>query len=307
MAILLQSRSRPPVTEDILATTAHELRLPLSHIKGFVTTLRRTDVEWDAETRTEFLAEIELEADRLAQLVESLLEEHPQHGGKQLSENLALTHPASVVQGALHRVRGLLGERPLRIAMESALPSVRMNASQMERVLANLTLNAIKYSPPGTAIGVSARITEIGELEFSVEDEGPGVPSEDRERIFEPFVRRLTDDHSDVPGHGLGLAICQSIVLAHGGHILVSDRNGGGARFSVFLPTQLHAVELDTNHARKDGSNDSAKHSGSRRRSADAKAPRRELEGERIRGSVGYGWYGGCETHRGAHLQLAAP
>ncbi len=114
MTIRLQStlRSLPPSTEEILATTAHELRLPLSHIKGFVTTLRRTDVEWDAETRGEFLAEIELEADRLARLVDELctprsaaergLEEHPQHGGKQLSENLALTHPASVVQGALH-------------------------------------------------------------------------------------------------------------------------------------------------------------------------------------------------------------
>ncbi len=68
MTIRLRSRSRPPSTEDILATTAHELRLPLSHIKGFVSTLRRTDVEWDTETRTELLADIGLEADRLALL-----------------------------------------------------------------------------------------------------------------------------------------------------------------------------------------------------------------------------------------------
>ncbi len=80
----------------------------------------------------------------------------------------------------------------------------------MERVLANLLHNAIKYSPPDTAVGVSARITKDGELELWVEDEGTGVPAEDRERIFEPFFRKRTTEHSNVPGHGLGLAICQS-------------------------------------------------------------------------------------------------
>src|ERR1700716_3140348 len=92
-----------PCTEKILAATAHELRLPLSHIKGFVTSLRRTDVEWDDETRSEFLAEIDVETDRLARLVESLLATGTPDGIIGPRPDLVFSHPASVVGGALHR------------------------------------------------------------------------------------------------------------------------------------------------------------------------------------------------------------
>ena len=105
----------------------------------------------------------------------------------------------------------------------------------MERVLANLLQNAVKYSPPGTPIGISARVNDGGELELAVEDDGPGVPAEDRGRIFEPFFRRETS----VAGHGLGLAISQSIILAHGGRLEVTERLGGGARFTALLPMRM--------------------------------------------------------------------
>jgi signal transduction histidine kinase len=233
-----------PSTEEILAATAHELRLPLSHIKGFVSSLRRTDVQWDDETRNEFIADIEQETDRLAELVELLLAPRVPDGRDTPGADLSSTQPASVVAGALHRIGALFGQRPLRIDIPLTLPAVRMNANQMERVLTNLLENAIKYSPEGSAIGVSARITEHGELELSVEDEGTGIPAKDRERIFEPFFRRQPARQSVASGHGLGLAICQSIVLAHGGRIQVSDARGGGARFSVFLPAQVRADQL---------------------------------------------------------------
>jgi two-component system, OmpR family, sensor histidine kinase KdpD len=228
-----------PGTGEILAATAHELRLPLSHIKGFVSSLRRTDVEWDDTTRSEFIADIDLETDRLAELVDSLLGARTPDGSYTPGAHLAFTDPASVVQGALHRIRGSFAERTLRLDVQPSLPSVPMDASQMERVLANLIQNAVKCSPPATPIGISARITDDAELELSVEDEGPGIRPEDRERIFEPFFRMRTAGQSEVSGHGLGLAICQSIVRAHSGRIRVGNRRGGGARFSVFLPTQL--------------------------------------------------------------------
>jgi two-component system sensor histidine kinase KdpD len=237
--------------EEILAATAHELRLPLSHIKGFVTSLCRTDIEWDAETRTEFLADIDRETDRLAEIVDTLLAARTPNGGHKPDPEVAITHPATIVQGALHRIRGLLEGRPLQIDVPPCLPSVRMDASQMERVLANLIQNAIKYSPASTPIGISARITEHGELVLSVEDEGPGVRAQDRERIFEPFVRDQSAAQSEVSGHGLGLAICQSIVLAHGGRIEVDDRPDAGARFSVFLPAPVRARRMTSNHLTK--------------------------------------------------------
>jgi two-component system, OmpR family, sensor histidine kinase KdpD len=225
---------------EILAATAHELRLPLSHIKGFVSSLRRTDVQWDEQTRREFIAEIDLETDRLTELVDSLLAARAPGADGKPGPDLAFTEPATVIEGALNRV-GLAGKRPLRIDVPSTLPSIRMNASQMERVVVNLVENAIKYSPSGTPIGVSARVTRDGELQLSVEDEGPGVRAADRERIFEPFFRNQMARKSNVSGHGLGLAICQSIVLAHGGRIEVSDRPGSGACFSVFLPAPVQA------------------------------------------------------------------
>ena len=86
-----------------------------------------------------------------------------------------------------------------------------------------------------TAIGISARITEDGELVLSVEDEGPGIPAEDRERIFEPLFRRQTPQQANVPGHGLGLAICRRIVEAHGG-LLTLGNAGPGAEFVITLP-----------------------------------------------------------------------
>ena len=93
-----------PRQHESVAAVAHELRLPLSHIKGFVSTLRRTDLEWDEQTRRDFLAEIDLEADRLAALVDSLLEPaRPEHGGARPS-HLELTHPTAVVDGTTHKI-----------------------------------------------------------------------------------------------------------------------------------------------------------------------------------------------------------
>src|SRR6266508_4140634 len=89
-----------PGADEAAAAIAHDLRLPLSHIKGFVSALRRTDVDWDAETRRDYLAEIELEADRMADLVESLLEAAQPDGTKQLDDGVSMADPAVVVDGA---------------------------------------------------------------------------------------------------------------------------------------------------------------------------------------------------------------
>jgi two-component system, OmpR family, sensor histidine kinase KdpD len=237
-------------TDELLAATAHELRLPLSHIKGFVSSLRRTDVKWDEDTRTEFLAEIETETDRLAEMLDALLEVRHASGAPTGGAALSCVSPAAVVQGGLHRVRGLLQGRPIRQDVPADLPALRMDASGIERVLANLLHNAIKYSPANTPIGISARITPSRELELSVEDEGPGVPVESRERIFEPFYRNRTHLESQAPGHGLGLAICQHIVREHGGRIQVTERPGGGARFSVFLPFRVRTGRSNNSHQR---------------------------------------------------------
>jgi len=236
---------RQPSPDEILAATAHELRLPLSHIKGFVSSLRRTDVTWNAETSQEFLAEIDRETDRLVDLVDSLCTPRssaqrgyasdPRHMPLTPVPNLAPTRPATVVHGALERVRSLPGERALHLDLPPNLPHIHMDAPQMERVLANLIQNAVKHSPSCAAIGISVRLTDDGEMELAVEDEGPGIAADEGARIFEPFFRGRAARQAGESGCGLGLAICWSIVQAHGGRIEVSNRLGGGARFSIFL------------------------------------------------------------------------
>ena len=223
--------------DQLLAAAAHELRLPLSHIKGFVSTLRRSDVEWDETTRRDFLAEIEIETDRLTQLVEKLLATSSpgQAGPTSTAVERTPTDPAALVQGGLHRVRGLLRDHTVRVDMPAWLPSVRVDVDAIERVVANLLQNAAKYSAKHGHIDVSAQLVDFGTLELAVADEGPGVPPEDRELIFEPFFR----NRPDVPGHGLGLAICEAIVQAHGGNIRVGDSPSGGARFAIRLPIEL--------------------------------------------------------------------
>jgi two-component system sensor histidine kinase KdpD len=219
----------------VLAAAAHELRLPLSHIKGFVSSLRRTDISWDRQTTNEFLEEIELESDRLGELIDSLLAPAAEGQHLAMTTEFQPTAPAKLVQSALHRVRSVVHDRPLGADVPVWLPAFRMQRDAMERVIANLIENAVKYSPDGSPIELSAHMTDDGELEVVVADHGAGVPLRDRERIFQPFYRSKTR----VAGHGLGLAIAFSIVKAHGGQITVNDRPGGGACFILRLPAHL--------------------------------------------------------------------
>jgi two-component system sensor histidine kinase KdpD len=224
-----------PATHETVVAVAHDLKLPLSHIKGFVSSLRRDDMTWDDDTREEFLAEIEQEVDRLAQMVDGLMHARPKGAGREQDRKLTPTNPASIVTRAVQRTQHLLGARPVRVEVAPDLPRVHVDANEIERVLLNLLQNAVKYTSPRTPITVYARVHGPNLLELAVEDAGPGIPMEEQDRVFEPFFRTETVAHSAVPGHGLGLAICQSIALAHGGRMGITSRPGR-TRFSMYLP-----------------------------------------------------------------------
>jgi two-component system sensor histidine kinase KdpD len=215
---------------------AHDLKLPLSHIKGFVSSLRRDDLEWDEDTRQEFLADIEQEVDRLTRMIDSLMRSQtPQSGGAHDAKR-TVSDPAAIVAEALQRIQPLLGERRVRMVIAPNLPRVRVDASQIERVLINLLQNAAKYASPSSPISIFVRMRG-SELELAVDNDGPSISLQDQQRLFEPFFRDKAATQSGVPGHGLGLAICQSIALAHGGRMAVANRPGG-MRFSMFVPLQ---------------------------------------------------------------------
>jgi two-component system sensor histidine kinase KdpD len=134
---------------------------------------------------------------------------------------------------ALSRVESKLQGWPVEIDIPDALPPIHVDAALVTQVIANLLENAAKHTPEGTHVRVSAR-ADGAFIEVAVEDDGPGLPPGDPERLFEKFQRGR--DESDVPGAGLGLAICRAIVVAHGGRIAAGNRPAGGARFAFTLP-----------------------------------------------------------------------
>jgi K+-sensing histidine kinase KdpD len=231
------------VREELLAATSHELRTPLAHIKGFTSSLRQPDIEWDEATRQDFLAEIEREADRLTELIDDLLSMSRLESGVAAQQERAGVAPAVFISAGLDRVRGLLGDAHVRVEVAPDLPEVSVDAAQVEQVIANLVENAAKYGRARVQIGVTAaRVAD--ELELAVEDDGPGIPEEDLEHVFDKFYRARRTEHSGVPGTGLGLAICKAIVEAHAGRIWAENLSLGGARLVVRLPIQSAARDM---------------------------------------------------------------
>jgi signal transduction histidine kinase/putative methionine-R-sulfoxide reductase with GAF domain len=232
------------VRDEFLGTVSHELRTPLNHIKGFVSTLRQTDVEWDDETQQDFLAEIEREADRLARLIGDLLDMSRIESGGLAELRRAPARPADLVTGGLDRSRGSLGGRAVTVDLPSELPAVSADAAQVERVVANLIENAAKFSPADAPIRITAT-QESDRLRLYVDDEGPGIPDEHLERIFDKFFRVKTD-RTPVTGTGLGLAICRRIVEAHGA--------GSGPRTAA--PARASSSSCYSRRARRSGPRD---------------------------------------------------
>ncbi|MGE3271115.1 MAG: ATP-binding protein [Chloroflexota bacterium] len=226
------------VRDEFLASASHELRTPISHIKGFVSTLRQRDVEWDDDVREDFLAEIERETDRLAKLIGDLLDmTRLESGGLDQVERLPL-RPVDFVTGGLDRVRGLLRRHTVQVDVPASLPAVQGDASQLERVFANLVENATKFSPAGSTIRIAGHQVN-GAVRLCVTDEGPGIPPDQIEQVFEKFYRGRNVT-GNTPGTGLGLSICRHIVQAHGGHIW-AESSQHGACLVVELPVAVFA------------------------------------------------------------------
>jgi len=139
-----------------------------------------------------------------------------------------------LVESVLARLGPMLRDHRISLHLEPGLPLVPIDAVQIDQVLTNLVENAARYSPPGTLLRISCTRTD-GWVRIETTDEGPGIPTEDRERVFEPFVRGRP---SIGPGAGLGLAICKAVVEAHRGHIRIEEPADGGTTIAFDLPTE---------------------------------------------------------------------
>ncbi|MFF8875708.1 sensor histidine kinase [Streptomyces massasporeus] len=211
----------------LLAAVSHDLRTPLAGIKAAVTSLRSEDVEWSEEDRAELLEGIEEGADRLDHLVGNLLDMSRLQTGT-VTPLIREIDLDEVVPMAL----GGVPEGSAGLDVPETLPMVAVDPGLLERAVANLVENAVKYSPPGAPVLVAASAL-ADRVEVRVVDRGPGVPDDAKERIFEPFQR-----HGDAPrgaGVGLGLAVARGFAEAMGGTLNAEDTPGGGLTMVLTL------------------------------------------------------------------------
>jgi two-component system sensor histidine kinase KdpD len=211
----------------LLAAVSHDLRTPLASIKASVSSLRQTDVQWSPADEADLLATIEQNADRLDALIGNLLDMSRLHTGS-LQPFL---RPTAIDEVAPVAVGGLDDSLRLELAVPEGFPLVLADPGLLERVLANLFSNALRYSPAARPPELQAQLVD-GTVRLEVVDHGPGVPDSEKERIFEPFTR-VADRH---PGVGLGLAVAKGFAEAMGGRIEAGDTPGGGLTVTVTLP-----------------------------------------------------------------------
>ena len=212
----------------LLAAVSHDLRTPLSSIKASVTSLLQRDVEWPADLTLGFLQAIDEETDRLDRLVGNLLDMSRLQAGA-VQVQCRPTSLEEVVPAALASLGTVAAD--VAVDVPESLPQVVADPALLERVIANVVGNAVKHSPEGTAVTVTAA-HRGGHVELRVIDRGPGVRSEDRERIFQPF-QRVGDRGSG--GVGLGLAVARGFVDAMGASLRLTDTPGGGLTMSISL------------------------------------------------------------------------
>ena len=229
-------READRLKSTLVSSVSHELKTPLAAMTATVSNMLEEDVEWDEANVREELQSLQNNLDRLNTSIGSLvdLSRLESAAWEPKKEPCELGDILSAVLSKLPSK-----EKPrVSFAVPDDLPFVLVDYQQMARALGNILENALAYSGPDAPVRVAVSAEE-NDIRLSVEDSGPGVPAEDRERIFEKFYRGAASAKSP-SGTGLGLAIAREIVRFHGGKIWVEDAHPHGARFVVSLPRETN-------------------------------------------------------------------
>lgn len=234
------AREADQLKDEFLALVSHELRTPLTTVLGAARTLRRHRDRLDAATRDGLLDDIASEAERLGRLVNNMLDlSHIRAGRLRLETEPFRLGP--LIRRVLELVAPALAGKAVTVNLPADLPPAEGDVARVEQVVRNLLENAAKYVPAGGRVEVSAR-TEAVLIVTTVADDGPGIPPEHLDRIFERFHRVEGSAHL-ASGAGLGLYLTRHLVEAHGGRLWVESGPGRGAAFSFSLPIARDSVE----------------------------------------------------------------
>ncbi len=220
--------------EEFVANVSHELRTPLSLIKGYVETLL-DGARNNPEVEERFLRIIERNAHRLDLLIQDLLAISALEAGR-VKLNLQPVSLRTLADDALADLKKQADARSIRLVNELPELTATGDADRLEQVLANLVDNAIKYGSAGGSVVIGGRQAEDGQVEVSVRDDGPGIPPDALERVFERFYRVDKARSREQGGTGLGLSIVKHIVQGHGGAVWARSELGHGTTFFFTLP-----------------------------------------------------------------------
>ncbi len=226
------ARSRAQLQDDFIATISHELHTPLGFIKGYSTSLLRSDTTWDAATQREFLTIIDEESDHLVDLIDRMLDSAMLESGS-MPMDFQPVRLDSLLRDVVMRTRARHKSLAVVLDLASA-PPIQADTVRLTQVFNNLFDNAIKYAPD-SKITITLQKGDNRQV-VTFADLGPGIPPEHLQFLFERFYR--VPGHSGKHGTGLGLFICRQIVQAHHGQISVKTTPGKGTAFRIELPVR---------------------------------------------------------------------
>ncbi len=233
---LLEARRRlDSLQDDFIATITHELLTPLGFIKGYATTLLREDTSWDDQIRREFLTIIDEEADRLRELIDNLMDSSRLQSGT-LSMTFQPLRLDTLLKDVSLRARSRHANLAIELKIETPGLQTSADPTRLAQVFENIINNAIKYAPNSP---LTITLKEVDHKAcIAIQDEGPGIPKDQLEKVFHRFYR-LPTNNTSVRGTGLGLFICRQIVQAHNGEIEATSEEGNGAVFNIYLPLEI--------------------------------------------------------------------
>jgi two-component system, OmpR family, sensor kinase len=220
---------------EFVSIVSHELRTPLTSIIGYLEMLQDGDAGELTDDQLALLVVGQRNAGRLLALIEDMLTLSRIESGT-MRRVVAPVDVRGIVEDVTDELRPRLAGRDLRLTVDVEPAVVDGDRDQLERVLFNLVGNALKFTPDGGEVAVTAQRRD-DEVVLAVRDSGIGIPPDELDRLFERFYRASTATERSIPGTGLGLAITGLLVEQHGGHIEVASEPGGGTTFTVHLPT----------------------------------------------------------------------
>lgn len=225
---------------DVVALVNHELRTPLTTIRGSAESLLNNGKANDPERIRSFARIIKQQGEQLQELLDNMLQLSQLEAGALRLQRQSLTLPP-LLRSVIAHAREHMPDLRLQADVAADLAPVSIDPRRIEQVLQNLLDNAAKYSPPNGVITISAQRSEQ-QIVVSVRDQGPGIPPDERERVFDRFYQAARPSTHAVTGTGLGLAICKALIEAHNGNIWIDEPPGGGALACFSLP----ALPADT-------------------------------------------------------------